>query len=283
MSFGRLIAFLFCTLLAAPDLSAATPIPFIYRDGLIWLKVAVTGKDEPLNFVLDSGAGSSVLDLATARRLGVKLDQPETVRGVGGLALACRARGLNARWANVQLPPSLLVVDLSGPGRSCHQRIDGLLGADFFREHIVQIDYAAQTIRLLQRRELNFPRGDTLPLVNRNDTFCLRVCVGGTAPQLLRLDTGCTTALEWVVSTQEAKKFASNASGLNPNSPRQFHTDLQLGSKYLAGIKTGLHTTQMFDGESGLIGDDLLSRFTVTIDAAGQRCMITDPKGLSRL
>src|SRR5207249_1202930 len=42
-----------------------------YRDGLIWLKVDVIGKSEPLNFLLDSGAGISAIDLQTARNHGV--------------------------------------------------------------------------------------------------------------------------------------------------------------------------------------------------------------------
>ena len=43
----------------ANRLVAATPIPFQFRDGLIWLKVAVAGKSEPLNFLLDSRARRS--------------------------------------------------------------------------------------------------------------------------------------------------------------------------------------------------------------------------------
>jgi hypothetical protein len=45
-------------------------IPFQYREGLIWLKVAVAGKSRPLNSLLDTGSGVSVLDLQIARTLG---------------------------------------------------------------------------------------------------------------------------------------------------------------------------------------------------------------------
>src|SRR5262249_28644214 len=56
-------------------------IHFQYRGGLIWLKVAVSGKSEPLNFLLDSGAGISAIDLQKARSLGVPLGNRQVVQG----------------------------------------------------------------------------------------------------------------------------------------------------------------------------------------------------------
>jgi hypothetical protein len=49
---------------------------------LIWLKVNIAGKSKPLNFLLDSGAGISAIDLRTARTLGVLLGSRQTVLGV---------------------------------------------------------------------------------------------------------------------------------------------------------------------------------------------------------
>ena len=164
----RLISILTLALLfSANRLSAATPIPFQFRDGMVWLKVAVAGKSEPLNFLLDSGAGASVLDLSTARRLGLKLGASQNVQGIHSRSVAFRVENFTARTASVAIPTSLLAIDLSGPSRACHQRIDGLLGADFFRDRIVQIDFASQTIRLLQRDEVNAAGCEILPLTTR--------------------------------------------------------------------------------------------------------------------
>ena len=242
---------------------------------MIWLKVTVTGRGEPLNFLLDSGAGASVLDLSVARHLGFKLGQRQTVVGVQSRSFAYRVEGFEARVGGVPVATSLLAVDLSGPSRGCSQRIDGLIGADFFRDHIVRIDYAAQTIRLLQRAEMNPAGCEILPLAKRNDTLCARVSVDGNAPEWLRLDTGCNTTLEWVADGDRAKKLGITTIGLNSGSVRELHTDVQLGEKRIASVKTGVHTEQMFAGESGLIGNGLLSRFTVTIDAARQRCLLS--------
>src|SRR6267378_3511873 len=71
-------------------------IPFRFRDGLVWLKVEVAGRAEPLNFLLDSGAGISALDLQTARTLRIKIGDPQAVQGVNGKASAYRVNGLQA-------------------------------------------------------------------------------------------------------------------------------------------------------------------------------------------
>jgi Aspartyl protease len=274
--FRRLISILtLALLLCANRLFAATPIPFEFRDGMIWLKVAVAGRGEPLYFLLDSGAGASVLDLAAAQRLGLKLGSRQNVQGVHSRSIAYRVDGLVAHAASVAIPSSLLAVDLSGPSRGCHQRIDGLLGADFFRNRIVQIDFAAQTIRLLQRDEVNPSGCEILPLTARNDTLCARISVDGNAPEWLRLDTGCNSTLEWVVTGNKAKKLGIPTLGFNSGSVREFHTDVQLGSKRIGAVKTGIHTEQMFAGEAGLIGNGLLSQFTVTIDASKRRCLLS--------
>lgn len=243
---------------------------------MICLKVVVAGRTEPLNFLLDSGAGTSVLDLAAARRLGLKLGQGEPVQGVNGRTLARRVDGFVGQIANVPIASSMLAVDLSGPSRCCHQRIDGLIGVDFFLNHIVQIDYAAQTIRLLQRNEVTTTGSEILPLTLCNDTLCARVSVAGNSPELLRVDTGCSTPLEWVVTGGKAKKLGVTTIGLNSGSMREFYIDVQLGATRVASVKTGIHTVQMFAGESGLIGNGLLSRFTVTMDAARRLCLLAN-------
>ena len=261
-------------LLCANRLFAATPIPFHFRDGMIWLKVAVPGKSEPLHFLLDSGAGASVLDLAAAKRLGLQLGASQNVQSVHSRSVAYRVEGFTACAAGVAIPSSLLAVDLSGPSAGCHRRIDGLLGADFFRDRIVQIDFAAQTIRLLQRDELNAAGCEILPLTTRNDALCARVSVDGNAPEWLRLDTGCNTALEWVVTGGKAKKLGLTTLGLSAGSVPEFHTAVQLGAQRIAAVKTGIHTGQMFAGEAGLIGNGLLSRFQVTVDADKARMLL---------
>jgi predicted aspartyl protease len=269
------ILILAASLVTASQLAAATTIPFQFDHGMIRLKVEVAGKAEPLSFLLDSGAGASVLDLAAARRLGLKLGSRETVQGVQGRCPAYRIDGLAATVAGTAIPRSVLAVDLSLVSRGCGGRIDGLLGADFFRGRIVQIDFAAQKIQVLGRGEAPPEGGQILPLARRNDALCVRVGVDGNAPEWMRLDTGCSSALEWVVSGEKARRLRGTSIATARGSSRSIHTDVAIGAERFTAVQTGVHDQPMFAGEAGLLGNGLLSHFRVTVDADKSRVALS--------
>ncbi len=275
MRFARLLTLFLSawTLIAAPC-QAATEIPFTFRNGMIWLKIEVAGQTTRLNFLLDSGAGKTVLHLGTAQRLGVKLGARETVQGVQGRSAAYRIDSLAATVGSASVPRDMLALDLSSVSAGCGTRIDGLLGADFFRARIVQIDFAAQKVRLFDRREGRAVGGQILPLVRRQDALCVRVGVNGNAPQWMRLDTGCSGALEWVVAGAKSRRESATSVAATAASREHIQTDVLLGSERISAVKTGIHSQPLFAGENGLIGNGLLSRFRVTVDAAGARLLL---------
>src|SRR5205823_1057610 len=56
--------------------SAPAPLaefPFEFREGLLWIEVSVPQSKAPLSFLMDTGAGVSVINLSTAKRIGLKL------------------------------------------------------------------------------------------------------------------------------------------------------------------------------------------------------------------
>ena len=130
--------FFLCTLLQALLLSLSARSEVLgeihsqYRDGLIWLKVDVTGKSEPLNFLLDSGAGISAIDVQTSRGLGVHLGNRQMVQGVNGQSFAFRVNDLQAGCGGIALPKSVLAVDLRALSDCCGQPVDGILVSTFF-------------------------------------------------------------------------------------------------------------------------------------------------------
>jgi hypothetical protein len=242
---------------------------------MVWLKVRVAGQSAPLNFLLDSGASASVLDLQTARRLGLKLGSRETVQGVQGRCAGYRVSGLNAEVAAIPIARSMLALDFSPVSSGCGNRIDGLLGADFFQGRIVQIDYAAQKILLLERSEVSINSAQILPLARRNDALCVRVGVNANTPQWMRLDTGCNSALEWVAGSAAKGEAAQTSIATATRSFHSLHADVTLGSERFAAINIGLHDKPMFAGESGLLGNGLLSKFRLTVDVEKSRLILT--------
>jgi len=108
-------------------------IPLQSRDGFLWLKVQVAGHRDPLNFILDSGAASSVVDINVAKQLKVKLGQFVSVQGVFSQTTGRRIGRFSAQTAGLAMPEQPIAFDLRAIGATCHQQIDGLLGADFFK------------------------------------------------------------------------------------------------------------------------------------------------------
>ena len=275
--------FFLCTLLAALllPLSARSEvleeIHFQYRDGLIWLKVNIAGKSKPLNFLLDSGAGISAIDLRTARTLGVLLGNRQIVLGVNGQGFAFQVSDLHAVCAGVDLPKTVLAVDLRALSDCFAQPVDGILGADFFRSRIVQIDFRDGRVRILERCDPNLAKCEILPIRMCNDAFCVPVRVAGNPAQWMRLDTGCDAALEWVVSRTDKRRTGRSSIGLSGIPAHHINTFVQLGRQYFNAVNTGIHGKPIFPGEAGLLGNDLLSKFRLTIDQPGNRVIFENP------
>jgi hypothetical protein len=264
---------LFVTLLLPISARSEAPpgIHSQYRDGLIWVKVKVTGKSGPLNFLLDSGAGVSAIDLQKARSLGLYLGNPQKVLGVDGQCVAYRVNDLQAVCGGIALPKSVLAIDLHALSGCCEEPVDGILGVDFFRNRIVQIDFAAGKVRILEKCEPNLANCEILPIRMCNDAFCVPVRVAGSPAEWVRLDTGCDAALEWVVSKTEKRRIGGSSIALSGISVGHINTSVQLGKQCFKSITAGVHREPMFPGEAGLLGNGLLSKFRLTIDQPGNR------------
>jgi predicted aspartyl protease len=249
-------------------MSASPEIAFEYREGLLWIKANTPGSNESLNLLLDTGAGVSVLNASTAERLRLKLGSPVNVRGVDTTFTGHRLKGVSIAADGVQLPEPSLAVDLQKLSSSCAQPVDGLLGVDFIRGRAVQIDFAANKIRILSPAR-SFKSEDVLALQLRPCGMRVPIAVNGRKPQWVRLDTGCASPLQWVTSNVRAKDcMRKTAIGLTALSIPQTETTVQIGSQTFEEVPTGLHDKPIFQGEAGLLGNGLLSRFSsIIIDA----------------
>jgi hypothetical protein len=262
------------TLLSVVSARSEAPreIRFRYQDGLIWLKAELPGKKETLNFLLDSGAGVSVVDLDRARALGMKIGSPESVQGVNGRAIGYRIDDFHAESEGIFLPKSVLAINLQRISKRCRERIDGILGVDFFRGRIVQIDFAARRVRLA-KPDLSLANCDVLPIKMCNDAFCVPVRVAGNPAQWMRLDTGCDACLDWVVSDADKRSLERTSIGLSPSSRKCILTTVQIGNRRFT-IPAAIHREPIFSGEGGLLGNGLLSKFRLTIDEPGGRVIL---------
>lgn len=249
--------------------------PFELREGLLWIEVEDGPSGERLNFLLDTGAGVSVVNLSTAKRLGWKLGEKVRVQGVHSTVTGFKQRYLGLAIGRVALPSTCLALDLGKLSRSCARSVEGLLGADFFRGRIVQIDFETSKIHILDSVEAGAIVED-IPIELRSCGMRVPVEVNGKR-QLMRLDTGCATPLQWVTQRVPEKCAQQIAIGLTELSIPQTTTTVRIGAEEFDHVPTGLHKRAIFAGEAGLLGNGLLSCFSrVTIDAINGRLILRE-------
>ena len=250
--------------------AVARDIPFDFVDGYILVHARVDA--QPVTLVLDSGASASILSLEAAHRLHLALGQPVPVDGVDADATAFDMAPTTPTAQGVPLGDFALAVDLHNAAELCSEHVDGLIGADFFKGRITQIDYAGRCIRFLDAAP---SEGQALPLRARNGVFCLPVSVNGSRPRWTRLDTGCNDALHWVVPRPDASQGQRGVSiGFITNTDDETLVSIGLGRLTLPNVETALHGSPIFPGEAGLLGSEVLSQYRVTIDARHGRILL---------
>jgi hypothetical protein len=276
---GRLVSigYLLAALSPALGQTSYSPqvFPFHFREGLIWVQVDVPHSTRPLIFLLDSGASVNVLNLSTARKLGVNLGGKLRIQGVNGAVTGYRSSGFSARVAKIPLLQDYVVVDLHKLSGVREESVDGLIGLDFFREKIVKVDFARRKIQLLDSAESN---QQIIPLKMVSGGFLLSASIDRNPCQWFRLDTGCASSLQWVTGKlQTGSQFGTVPLGLVKSGRLQTCTTVETGSVCFKEVPTTLHSKVLFTGEAGLIGNGLLSRYaSITIDAKSGRLLLED-------
>ncbi len=248
-----------------------------FSDGLLWLQARADKRPEPLVFLLDSGASTSVLHLDTARRLGLHLGPACRVDGVGRTAKGYWPVPLKLHAGGLELPNEFLALDLGSLSRACRRPVEGLLGADFFRGRVIEVDYLAGRLRVLPASE-GGPKSEVEPVPMHQAPHSLRVAlrVNDGAEQWFRVDTGCASALQWVPPDGPARDGTrTQAVGLTELAIPQTMTGVRIRNRHVDMVPTGLHRKPIFPGESGLLGNGLLAQFgVVTFDLIAGRLLL---------
>jgi hypothetical protein len=228
-----------------------------------------------LQFVFDTGAGRSVLDLRVARELGLPEGPAEAVKGVGSTSVAFPVAGFRGSLGGVNLPTTLLAMDLRPASRVLWRRIDGLVGADFLKTVVTRIDYRKSRLSFSSSAAIT-PGAKVVPLKFITDGVCVPVSVDGSEPGWVRLDTGCRDGLHWVQRKKDSTGSALTGTslGLAWRPGIQSEVPARLGEVSLGRVRAVIHQREIFSREAGLLGNSCLSRYEVTIDPFGKRLLL---------
>lgn len=256
--------FSFLIFLSALAAAAPVEIPIRMQRGLILVEATIEGSARPLNLILDSGAGATVLSEKVAAESSLVLTAGERIRTVHGLENASRASKTHLRLGtspeSVRFSTLPLIVDLSQESRALGARLDGLLGSDFFAGRVVRIDFKRSRLHL-SPDEKPGPDAIQLPLTRRHDGIFLSLTAAGSPLTRVRLDTGCSRSLCWT---------PPGPSGFRNGKTTRI--DVQLGSRLMPSVPTDVYRRPLFPNEDGLLGTALLARFdSVWIDSIRNR------------
>ncbi|MGL5018457.1 MAG: aspartyl protease family protein [Luteolibacter sp.] len=216
-----------------------------------------------MNFILDSGAGASVLAKNTAAELGIAFTQQERVRTITGVENAYRAGivhfQLGGPTNHLRFSANPLVIDFSSESRTFGSAIDGLIGADFFAGRMIRIDFKRSRLRVSPAGKPGI-EAIRLPLSHGRDGMFVGLRAGGLSLPRVRLDTGCSRALCW--SPPPGSQLRGSRHG------RTLRTEVNFGPCIISDVATDVYRKPLFAGEDGLLGTELLSRFeSIWIDS----------------
>jgi len=267
----------------APGLARAAGPPaqtldfqFVH-DRQILFPIAVNG--HPAEAWLDSGAGASVLDAAFAKALGVTLGGGIQAHGVaGGVAGVHQAR-VDLQAGDLAMSGRrVAVMDLSAVARIVPRPVQVLLGRDVFDQAVVDIDFQRRRIGLIPRASFVPPPGRPVSLRPSGDLRSLPIVVAGVPTEAildlgnaggLLLDRDFAEAHHLLADHRLSTELAVGADG--PRESVQACLDrVRLGGVSFDGVPTVAEVGLTTRAPANL-GLQLLSRFRLTIDFAGDR------------
>jgi|SRR5215813_1009674 len=289
---------------------SALAIPFELADtridNHIFLQVSINGSS-PLYFILDTGASHTILSLRNAKSLSLKLQPIGKV--VGGIGAEHSDAYLVSDKVSLELPGvvlsdrSLVAVPLDmteqciGTRQGPKRVVDGILGADFFRSFVVEIDYAARLINLYDPASYSYAgKGRSLPLQMDPSYIFVQAQLEAAGRALvtarLVVDTGSGAALSLLKKFAETNRLLPSREKLAAvpdcgiNGPASEPALVgELDALQLADVKISKPVTVFYKEApapgDGLLGNPVLRKFKVIFDYSRNR-MILERKVTNR-
>jgi predicted aspartyl protease len=135
-----------------PKKSATKPVPFKLAKPdkpLILLETTVNDRG-PYRFVLDTGAGGTIITPKLAKELGVKPDgreSPDKATGAGGQVDIRMGMVKSLQIGETRLEELQVgIMDLAGVSKVVETDLDGIIGYNFLKKFRVVIDYPKRTV-----------------------------------------------------------------------------------------------------------------------------------------
>ena len=262
-------------------------IPFTFDNSHILLEARLSSGKVAV-FMLDTASNHTLLDSSVAREAGIESSGEVSLRTAAGAVSTSSSdtKELSLPGLDVVVD-RMLVMDLNSIAAGTGWRIGGVLGNDALRSFTVQIDYAAKVLTLYRAGVYHAPAlAASLPLSEASHGGTVTVPVTLTLPGQPPVDIRC--AIDTGASvTILSSPFVDSSGAIQAVGKTQSHPSLGAGNARfdtlmgrISGLKVGPYrfadpvvglsraTGGLLAGDEfqGILGNDVLERFTVTLD-----------------
>lgn len=251
----------------------------------IFVKLSVDDS-EPLDFILDTGDGLTVIDLDVAKRLNLPLDHKQSTTSAQGSITGALIKHNKVELNDLVLEKNIKIyaTGLKHLEISIGRNIDGIIGYDMLHHHIVRLNYDLKQIEVYDSgsypkkgEEMAFKFHTAIPVISGYITLNNGESIEGD----FFLNTGAGTTLDFNTPFANAngiidktgEHYSYFVKGLGNKETKHYEgrvKSLRFGSFSFEDLPIGISQVQSgIQGDkkmAGIIGNKVLSRFNILFD-----------------
>ena len=279
-----------------PDTPAAkhlTYVPFIIlTGGIIIVRASVDNYPDSLNFVLDTGSGGISLDSATCEYLKIKKEKSNVmIKGIAGVRAVefaynhtLNIQGLSVENLDFHINDYDILTSVYG------MKIDGIIGYSFLHRYLVVIDYEKSRLEIVSKGFYKYPHGGCIlhPTFSTLPIQKLSMKEKHNITSDFYFDTGAGLcflmsdkfANDSTVFKDKKRLYPTLAQGLGGKANMNITTvkEIKIGPYKFRDVPAYIfddpYNATSYPQVSGLIGNDLMRRFTVILNYTAREIFI---------
>lgn len=273
---------------------ASVTLPMKMVGEHIFIKIKV-GNSKHLNFIFDTGAGGTVINLRTAQSLKLMPSGFTPVKSAHSQDFTPYFTNNELKLAHLSVPDvRLLGSSLSHLEARSGITIDGIVGFAILKKYIVRINHDANRLELYDKAHYQFPKNAKaydvswwfpVPSIKASITLDNGEKVTGS----FLIDTGASTSL--ILTTPFVnkhklldkfnKKLKHSSQGLTSTKTSNFKARLKqikVGDFTFDNVPVNLSQSQRgllaSDKIDGILGNGVLKRFNLILDYSNQKLIL---------
>jgi Aspartyl protease len=268
-------------------------IPFVqFTGGVIVFEAKIGNNSTPLHFILDTGSGGASIDSVTAQELNLVLIPTDTI--VNGIAGAHKVSYIfNQKFTTGNLVTDSMnfyVNDYSILSSVYGDKIDGIIGYNFLSRYIFNINFDSSKIFVYSKGKYKYQQGGVLlrPTFSKLMHHPLDLKDKKKTTDNIYFDTGAGLNILLTESfikdndflLSRRKPLVTQVQGLGGKKKMRLTVirKLKVGPYVFRQVPVNLYSDDAeiinYPNVVGLLGNDILRRFNITLNYAAQEMHI---------